>query len=249
MKYAVQDEEQQSSRRGLGRRMPEPPEDTEITLGARSLVGIFFGLVLMCGVFFGLGYSVGRVSRGTTVPAADSSGLAQETGSLAKPSPQQAAALPAATPAADGTAAPASAPPTPAITAATATAPPTGEATPAVPAATAPLNSTPAPVSFPSATAGGPVTAVPAAAAAAVQRSAASAPARNSVMVQVAAVSVPRDAEILAAALRKHGFSPVVRHEPEDQLLHVQIGPFPTRSAANAVRGELLADGYNAVIR
>src|ERR1700739_1304411 len=34
--------------------------DTEITLGTRSILGIFFGLALICGVFFGFGYSLGR---------------------------------------------------------------------------------------------------------------------------------------------------------------------------------------------
>ena len=33
---------------------------SEITLSTASLLGIFFGLVLICGVFFGFGYSMGR---------------------------------------------------------------------------------------------------------------------------------------------------------------------------------------------
>src|SRR6202789_3147367 len=33
---------------------------SEITLSTASLLGIFFGLVLICGVFFGFGYSLGR---------------------------------------------------------------------------------------------------------------------------------------------------------------------------------------------
>ena len=33
---------------------------SEITLSTASLLGIFFGLVLVCGVFFGFGYSMGR---------------------------------------------------------------------------------------------------------------------------------------------------------------------------------------------
>src|SRR5271156_5748735 len=33
---------------------------SEITLSTASLLGIFFGLVLVCGVFFGFGYSIGR---------------------------------------------------------------------------------------------------------------------------------------------------------------------------------------------
>ncbi len=33
---------------------------SEVTLSTASLLGIFFGLVLVCGVFFGFGYSMGR---------------------------------------------------------------------------------------------------------------------------------------------------------------------------------------------
>jgi DedD protein len=36
--------------------------DTELTLSSFSLLGIFFGLVLLCGLFFGIGYEVGRHS-------------------------------------------------------------------------------------------------------------------------------------------------------------------------------------------
>lgn len=37
-------------------------QDTEITLGTGRLLGLFFGLVVICGVFFGLGFSLGRNS-------------------------------------------------------------------------------------------------------------------------------------------------------------------------------------------
>src|SRR5689334_4335700 len=35
-------------------------KDTEIVLGTGKLLAIFFGLVILCGTFFGLGYSVGH---------------------------------------------------------------------------------------------------------------------------------------------------------------------------------------------
>ncbi len=38
----------------------EEGKTSEITLSTASLLGIFFGLVLICGVFFGFGYSMGR---------------------------------------------------------------------------------------------------------------------------------------------------------------------------------------------
>jgi DedD protein len=68
-------------------------------------------------------------------------------------------------------------------------------------------------------------------------------------MVQVAAVRIQQDAEILVDALKKHGYTAVVRNEPQDQLLHIQLGPFTSRADANAMRAKLLADGYNAVIK
>jgi cell division septation protein DedD len=37
-------------------------QDTEITLGAGKMLAVFFGLVALCGLFFGLGFSLGRGS-------------------------------------------------------------------------------------------------------------------------------------------------------------------------------------------
>jgi cell division septation protein DedD len=68
-------------------------------------------------------------------------------------------------------------------------------------------------------------------------------------MVQVAAVRISQDADILVDALRKHGYSASVRKEPQDQLLHIQLGPFATRADAYSMRSRLLADGYNAVVK
>jgi cell division septation protein DedD len=68
-------------------------------------------------------------------------------------------------------------------------------------------------------------------------------------MVQIAAVSHQEDANILVAALRRRGYSVIVRNEPKDSLLHVQIGPFASRDQAKAMRARLLADGYNAILK
>ena len=190
--------------------------DTEITLGIPSLLGIFFAVVLVCGVFFGFGYSLGR--RTTAVPASSAalspktSPAPQPTAST-KPSPQQALSsvvtqqpeenpiktLPAsrhaeiAPPAAHPAKAPA-----------------------VVPAETAPK------------------------AAAAYS---------GTLMVQIAAVSRPQDANALASALRKAGFDATVRSQSQDKLLHVQVGPFASRDEAKAMRQKLVDAGYNAFIR
>lgn len=38
-------------------------QDTEITLGTGKMLALFFGLVVLCAVFFGMGYSLGRTSN------------------------------------------------------------------------------------------------------------------------------------------------------------------------------------------
>ena len=71
----------------------------------------------------------------------------------------------------------------------------------------------------------------------------------TSFMVQVAAVSSQDVADIELAALKKDGYAVVVRHEPQDQLLHIQIGPFATRKDADAMRQRVIADGFNAIVK
>jgi cell division septation protein DedD len=68
-------------------------------------------------------------------------------------------------------------------------------------------------------------------------------------MVQVAAVSSQDIADIEVAALKKDGYAVVVRHEPQDKLLHVQIGPFADKNAAEAMRKRVQADGFNAIVK
>lgn len=42
--------------------MASKSHDTEITLGTGKMLGLFFGLVIVCGVFFGLGFTMGHGS-------------------------------------------------------------------------------------------------------------------------------------------------------------------------------------------
>lgn len=215
--------------------------DTEIALGTRSLLAIFFGLVLICSVFFGLGYSVGRAggTRAAAQPAADTPSAVPDS-RLAKPSPQQALtpveAPPAATDEDNG------APTTPAG----GSAPQPGSVATMRPSSTpAPSASTSAPL---------PARTVPTTATLPAQSPApllqpAAATLGTGFMVQVAAVRIPQDAQILVDALKRHGYTAAVRNEPQDQLLHIQLGPFQSRADAMAMRGKLLADGYNAVVK
>jgi DedD protein len=50
--------------------MPTPQKDTEITLGMGRMLAIFFALVLVCALFFSLGFSLGKrtsAAVGTTL--------------------------------------------------------------------------------------------------------------------------------------------------------------------------------------
>src|SRR5271170_8007785 len=60
--------------------------DTEITLGMKSLLGVFFGLVLICGVFFGFGYSLGRGGSASRPASPSSSESATPSKPAAQPS-------------------------------------------------------------------------------------------------------------------------------------------------------------------
>ena len=76
---------------------------------------------------------------------------------------------------------------------------------------------------------------------------AAEAPSRS--MVQIMALSNPDDAESMVAALKRHGYNAAVDHDSQDPLLHLEVGPFTSKSDAEAMRQRLLGDGYNAIVR
>jgi len=219
--------------------------DTEIALGTRSLLGIFFGLVLICAVFFGLGYSVGRGSGSRGAPLMESAAANPASDPhLSKPSPQQSLTPLQPTPADENQENPAD------------TTPVAGSESPVRAAqpwvSLPPPPSVLKPVSVPPSAARTPVSApasrpLPSVAAPATAPTVATAP--QSFMVQVAAVRVAQDGDILVDALKKRGYTAVVRHEPQDQLLHIQLGPFTSRAEAMAMRSRLLSDGYNAVVK
>src|SRR5271168_3524839 len=72
---------------------PDPQPDRELTISATTLLAIFFGLVLLCGLFFGLGYTFGRRSPADPA-AANVQAASQSFESQPKPS---AAAQPVST--------------------------------------------------------------------------------------------------------------------------------------------------------
>ncbi|MGA7859857.1 MAG: SPOR domain-containing protein [Terracidiphilus sp.] len=233
-------------RLGIGEEEAEQAEDrhdTELTLGPTMLLGIAVGLILLCGLCFWFGYSTGRRGASPSVEAGvqSTAGQAMQTqagNSLSKP--PAAGTIPSAPtqPAAAELPQPSSADGSPSGNPLTSYAP-AGNGTgaesaqplvrPALPQQT---NGT-QPVSVP---AGG------------VQVQPAMAPG-SGLMVQIAAVSHPEDANVLVAALRRRGYAVIARREPADSMIHVQIGPFSNRNDANAMCQRLLGDGYNAIVQ
>ncbi|HEY3989934.1 MAG TPA: SPOR domain-containing protein [Acidobacteriaceae bacterium] len=261
----------------------EPKSDADLTLGIGSLLSIFFGIVLICGIFFGFGYSMGRRNgRAAATPttllppqtAANTSPLPENALSGAPLKPQQPdnssafppsftnptpdenkaqanAHAPAANPPApdetahrsadqgstrEGSSREGSAKPPPPPKTARVVEPTTPDPSlNAVPFAhRAPLPSKPhAGINAPLAQAPGDSPIIPG----------------QPIMVQIAAVSRQEDAEVLAGALRKRGFNPTVRPGTGDKFFHVQVGPFTDKNQAETMKQQLLADGYNAIVK
>ena len=61
-------------------------------------------------------------------------------------------------------------------------------------------------------------------------------------------MSHQEDADVVAVDLKRRGYAVAIRRETQDKLFHVQIGPFPTKKEADAMRQRLQTDGYNSVI-
>ena len=210
-------------------------QDRELTISSTTLLAIFFGLVLICGLFFGLGYTLGRraPSEASQLPSAAVAADPQPS-SASKPS---AASQPAQ----------AAAPADPLTTDPGATAPDTS-ANSAAPSGTTDASASPAQPAIvkPALTA---VLTQPAEAAPASSAVAPAAVPPAGTMVQIAAISNPADADVLVSALQKRGYSVSARRFTGDPLIHVQVGPFSNRADAIAMRQKLLSDGYNAILK
>ena len=201
--------------------VPRPSRDTELTLGFGTLMALFFGLVLLCGLCFGIGYEVGRGSAGAPItlqPSAAYKSAASKPPATPQPAPSSTPASPA-TPgdsasivqqsfgASSGSSSSGQQQVRPALPSAPSYAPPTQQRVQPAPSASY----------------------------------------SGQYSVRVAAVPNPDDGEILVNALRKRGYAVSARRET-DNLIHVRVGPFSSRDDANRWRQRLLADGYNAII-
>jgi len=193
--------------------------DTEITLSTGKLLGIFFALAIICGVFFTMGYLLGK---------SNSAGRRTE---IVATVPSNSAGKPYAgnkTPEAITQTCPPGSP-----NCAAATAGDTSSTTKPADQQPAAQQSSASKTSDQGASAG----------------TDGKSGAASSFMVQVAEVSKQEDAEILVTALRKKQYPVFIANASGDPLFHVQVGPFTDRKDAEAMRTRLSGDGYNAIVK
>ncbi len=207
----------------------------ERILESRHLVSLFLGVVLLCGVFFTLGYVMGHNQYGGPVHAAESLDNSDQP-SHPTPKPKAATAT-AATPApannewdfyakksnddqVDSVPKPAAAP----------------AAAPSVSAAHPSSSAPPSPV----------------AAARTVPPSARfQAPKLNkgAVVLQVAAVTHESDAMAMADVLQQKHFPSFVVTPTTDNFYRVQVGPYPDEHAAEEGKAALDHAGFIAIVK
>ena len=201
----------------------------ELVLGNRQLISVFLIVVILLGVFFSMGYIVGRNSSPTggistastkvTVEPSDTpssaSAAAPATQTPVTPPEPKASAPERVTTHPEQPAAETAAPPKP------------------TPASPAKEKRSPAPPPAPARSERASVTGEP--------------PAGD--YWQVVATARP-DAEIVAEALTKKGLHAIVAPAPREGIFRVLVGPLPDSAAQAQTRTELEAAGFkNPIVR
>lgn len=197
--------------------------DTEITLSTGKLLGIFFAVAIVCGVFFTMGYLLGKSTsaggRTEIIATVPSSSAGKPYAGNRTPEAVTQTCPPGSTNCAAATASDTS--------------------------SSAKSADQPVTVQQPS----GNKTTDQSATQSAGTDAKTGAGATSSFMVQVAAVSKQEDAEILVTALRKKQYPVFIANAAGDPLFHVQVGPFSDRKDAEVMRTRLSGDGYNAIVK
>ena len=227
--------------------------DREISLGTTTVLGIFLALALVCALFFGFGYSMGRrsvpgalanVNTGISAPLPESKptpgSLSPERPTYVPPTQRAVPDAASGTDLDSGVAAPAGQKTKPSSASseaaieedASVSAFQRKQVARAIEQVKAPIVRVP-----PAASAPAPAMPAPTS--------------TGSSYVQIAAISATHreDAEMLLGSLKRRGYAAAIRPGAQDQLLHVQIGPLASKKDADAMRQRLMADGYNAIVK
>jgi DedD protein len=230
-------------------------DDTEITLGVGKLLGLFILLAAICGIFFSIGYSLGKSSgreqaqNDQPAPSSVSADSGSSTSTGSKPGAAVATKHEAETAASVDN----SQPNTP-LTFYNAVK--QSDNNNAQGAATDPKVTAAQPAPAPKVVeAAAPTASVPtkteSAPSASVISHTSPVTGPGTIVVQIAAVSREDDAVALAGALRKKNYNVFVVNNPvtNDKFYHVQVGPFSTMAEAEAMKTKLVAEGYNPIIK
>jgi len=205
-------------------------QDTEITLGTAKLLGLFFGLVMVCAVFFALGYTLGRKSEAglgslSAVAAPQTSSSRTKPAGAASGQPAQPMSFYKSVEQKDSNAQ---------LTPATAESGSSGSA--GAPSGSSPSASSTAGQTQSSQAANPPDPMAPIP--------------MGGYFVQVAAVSKQEDAESLVDALKKKEYPAfVASNSSTDKLFRIQLGPFGDIKDAEGMRARLVNDGYNPILK
>jgi len=234
-------------------------DDTEITLGTGKLLGLFLMLAATCGIFFAVGYSLGKTSAREQAlqsanpqadPADRTAELGRSPGAVTAPS-ARGATQDAAGPAKE------SEPDLTFYNAVKQDSRQSSDSTPELrdqqqarsdqshsktanktePANPGATETMPAPARSETATASFP--ALPQASTG------------GAYLVQIAAVSHEEDAAALAGALRKKSYAASVVNSPngKDKFFHVVLGPYASLQDAEAMKAKLQGEGYSPIIK
>ncbi len=216
-------------------------EEYELVLGHRQLLSLFFVVVVFFAAFFSVGYFVGFGHGETAGPDPT---LATAGVPPAAATPDREVRLP------DRLLQPVETPgEAPAAQTPPAEAKPSPRETPVERVAAAPP---PKPQSQPAAQKAAPKASPTSAPSTPLSqpRPAAAIPATGGTLhLQVAAVRVAQDAQLLSGKLKERGYPTVVSGDNGDGWYRVLVGPFATREEAEGVKGRLNTDGFDTMLR
>ncbi len=234
-------------------------EERDITIGPGKLLGLFFMLVVICGVFFAIGYSLGKTSAREQAlndkTSLNASISAPIVGDASAPKPS-AAVQGKSEPDGNAASQQEKAPTGPDLTffnavkksdstaqPATETAKSTASKGEPQTSSAAPAGATETPVVAKTNTDSPALSPAP--------KTEVISSANGAFVVQIAAVTREEDAEALAGALRKKNYSVFVVNNQavHDKFYHVQVGPFGSLQDAEAMKAKLTGEGYNPIVK
>jgi cell division septation protein DedD len=208
--------------------MTQADGEKELVLGNRQLISLFFVVVALCGVFFAMGYLIGRNSSKGIVAGTAPSADAPPATALAPASPADAAPPAESPAAADNQGGPEAQPAAVQTQAQT-------QPAPTQPAQTQPARDTPAKPAAPP---------PPSAAANAVVT-----PEAGATYLQVTALH-RADADNLVKTLREQNLPAVVAASSKEDLFRVLVGPYHQTAQVAEAKDKLKALGFaNAFVQ